>query len=115
MGRTLEWAPFRLRQGVSEMSLLVAAETLQVKFLSRQAGLLQRDLLKGPEDTYVDAIRWASKAAAEQALLNAESDASCQRYFCLLEAIDTKQAPVSISHFEILNDYPIAPALDLCL
>ena len=89
MNTVVEWAPFSLKEGVSEQTLLEAAEALQQHFLSKQEGFLKRELLKGPDNSWVDILHWSSKEAADKAMQQIMSSAACQKYFeCMSDATE---------------------------
>ena len=80
----IEWAPFRLRAGVTEPELLAASEAIQREFLSRQAGFLHRELARGADGLWADIVHWANGAAAEAAMAVAPTSAVCGAYFALM-------------------------------
>jgi len=104
MAEFIEWAPFGIKPEVAEMSLLVAAELMQTQFLQGQKGYLQRDLMKSPCGQYVDLIRWSSESAAHKALMLAQSNPSCLRYFDLMVKATTMKT--EMSHFQVISRYP---------
>src|SRR5688500_11089819 len=57
-GVVIEWAPFRLREGVTEAQLLEASEAIQREFLARQAGFLHRELARGADNLWADVVHW---------------------------------------------------------
>ena len=83
-GVVIEWAPFRLREGVTEAQLLEASEAIQRAFLARQAGFLHRELARGADDLWADVVHWADGAAAEAAMKAAASSRACSTYFSLM-------------------------------
>ncbi len=91
----VEWAPFSLKEGVNEQTMLEAAELIQKEFLSKQEGFIKRELLKGADGKWVDILHWTSKEAAEKVMQNVMSSKACQQYFqCMADATE---APL---HFE---------------
>ena len=83
-GAVIEWAPFRLRDGVTEHELLEASETLQREFLAHQCGFVRRELLRGADGQWVDLIHWETEAAADAVLTAAGQSTICQQYFKLM-------------------------------
>ena len=83
--QVLEWAPFRLREGVDETTLLRASERLQRDFLARQEGFLRRELIKGAEGSYVDLVWWESFAVSQAAMRRAASSPAHQAYLALTD------------------------------
>jgi len=45
-GAVIEWAPFRLREGVTESELLEASNAIQRNFLDGRPGFLRRELAR---------------------------------------------------------------------
>jgi hypothetical protein len=83
-GVVIEWAPFRVREGVTEAALLDAAEAVQRDFLARQPGFLGRELARGADGSWADIVRWADASAADAAMAAAGKSASCSAYFQLM-------------------------------
>ncbi|AHK14653.1 hypothetical protein [Thalassolituus oleivorans] len=52
--RTIEWAPYTLKDGIDESDLIQAATDVETQFLKQQPGYLQRQLLKGKDNQWVD-------------------------------------------------------------
>ena len=83
-GVVIEWAPFRLRDGVTEEALIEASETLQREFLGEQPGFLRRELARGADGLWADVVHWADGAAAEAAMVAASGSQACSTYFALI-------------------------------
>ncbi|WP_027389474.1 hypothetical protein [Chrysiogenes arsenatis] len=65
----LEFALFKLRQGVSEAQLLTLAREVEEKFLATKEGLLGHFLLKGDGGVYAD-VALASTPEIAKAICN---------------------------------------------
>lgn len=81
---SLEYAPFRLKSGVSETDLAKASAALQKGFLSGQPGFLRRELVR-TEGGYADLVLWRSDAEAAAAMRKAAQSPVCARYFSLMD------------------------------
>jgi len=81
---TIEWAPFKLADGVDEARLLRASDGLQTAFLAGQPGFIRRELLKGQDGQWVDLVHWESEDAATRAMERAASSQVCLDYFKLM-------------------------------
>jgi hypothetical protein len=57
---SIEWAPFRLADGIDETTLLTASEALQREFISQQRGFIRRELLKGQANQWFDPVGFAT-------------------------------------------------------
>lgn len=86
-GMVVEWAPFEVREGVSNEQLLQASEHLQNEFLVKQKGYIKRELLKGEGRQWVDLIYWASEEDAQAAIQNAMNSAACGVFFGLMKGV----------------------------
>ena len=83
-GAVIEWAPFRLRDGVTEAELLAASDAIQREFLGGQPGFLRRELARGAHGLWVDVVHWADRTAADEAMATAATSAACRTYFELM-------------------------------
>ena len=101
----IEWAPFRLAEGVEETGLLAASEALQSGFLANQRGFIRRELLKGPESQWVDMVVWESRDAADQAAKNAAESPVCFQYFQLMQGADHVAPGDGVLHFDRVTTY----------
>ena len=80
----IELAPFRLRDGVTDVELLEAAAAIQRDFLDRQPGFLRRELARGEDGTWTDVVHWSDAGAAHAAMHAAANSPACHRYFHLM-------------------------------
>lgn len=101
---TLEWAPFSLKEGVSEAEILKASENLQTEFLCQQKGFIRRELLKGADNQWVDLVYWENREAAEQAAKNAANSPACFKYFALMDA-DHNNPGAGVFHYDQIKTY----------
>jgi hypothetical protein len=102
---SIEWAPFRLADGIDETTLLAASEALQREFISQQPGFIRRELLKGQANQWADIIYWDSLSAAEEASHKAMHSPVCHTYFALMLGADPENLAVGVSHFEQVQIY----------
>ena len=102
----IEWAPFRLADGVSEAALLDASEALQRDFLRHQPGFLGRELLRGPDGQWADLVMWESRAAAEAILPAIGESAACHAYFALMQGADTADPGAGVLHLARVRRWP---------
>jgi hypothetical protein len=101
---TMEWAPFRVRPGVTEAQLLAASAHLQSAFVARQEGFINRRLVRTSDGGYVDIIVWASAEAADRAMQNAAKSDTCSSFFALMEA-DSAAPGAGVSHLDVIAEY----------
>jgi heme-degrading monooxygenase HmoA len=97
-GLIVELAQFKLADGVDEQSFLRAADAVQEDFLRKQDGYIDRELLKGEDNQWLDILHWSSLEEAQQAseaMLQAPSAAG------FMQAIDPTS--VKMMHLETVK------------
>ena len=92
----IEWAPFRVRAGVTVEALIAASDQLQADFLARQPGFVSRELLRGPDQQWTDLVFWESRAAVDTAMQKVADSPACGRYFALMEVADHADAGAGV-------------------
>ncbi len=101
----VEWAPFRLKAGVTEQDLLVASEGLQEDFLARQPGFVRRELLRAGDGWWVDLVYWADAESALGVLAAAAASPVCHRYFALMEGAEHADPGAGVTHLVVKRRY----------
>ena len=102
--QVLEWAPFRLKSGVDEATLLESSERLQRDFLAHQEGFVRRELIEGAEGAYIDLVWWDSFAASQAAVKSAARSPARRAYVALMDCSD-RDPRDEVLLFSILGDY----------
>ncbi|WP_374310436.1 antibiotic biosynthesis monooxygenase [Dongia sp.] len=95
--QAIEWAPFKLKPGVAEGSVMQASAEMQKHFLDRQPGFMRRELLKRGPGEFVDLVWWESREAAEAAMQVAGTSQACAGYFALMQFDTPPEGAVSDS------------------
>jgi hypothetical protein len=80
----IEFAPFRLAEGVDESTLFAASEALQEGFLRQQKGFIKRDLVKTEDGKWADILYWENRESVEHALHEAPNNPAALGYFQLM-------------------------------
>jgi hypothetical protein len=89
----IEFAPFRLAEGVEESALFAASDALQTEFFSQQKGFLRRDLAKTADGNWADVAYWDNMESVHQAMQNAHNNPAALKYFQLM--VETEQSKLS--------------------
>lgn len=103
--QVIEWAPFRLKDGVTDAELLAASDAMQVAFLQGQKGFIKRELVKGADGQWADVVYWISHADAEAAMPNAMENPVCLKYFEFLQGVDHDHPEVGVLHLNVMKTY----------
>ena len=78
-------APFTLRAGVSEETLLTASDDFERSFVSEQDGILRRILVRDGEGGYADIVFFEDEQAIDR-VLEAEQDSEvCAAFFSIMD------------------------------
>jgi hypothetical protein len=99
----VEWAPFIKAKGVTDKQLMVAADQVNIQFLSKQSGFIKRELIKKSAMEYADVIHWRSKKEAVSAGNEVFNCNECKQYFKLMDMESSATAGAGFSHYEILK------------
>lgn len=102
----VEWAPFKLREGVSEAEFLRASDVFQREFVSRQPGFLRRELLRGKDGQWVDLVIWKDQTSADAVMAAAMEHPACLQYFTFMPPFDTADPGAGVLHFARQREYP---------
>ncbi len=101
----IEWAPFEVKNGVSDESIMLAAQAVEEGFLVKQPGYIKRSLLKDSNDRWVDIVYWQSEEEAQSAAGKALESPICFDYFALMK--QSEHAEVSnVQHFSVIKSWP---------
>jgi len=85
---------FRLQDGVTDGEFLQQAAIVQA-WVEQQPGFISRELLKTPDQQWLDTLRWTSLELAEKAAAEILNDDHCKPF---LDMID--DASIQMWHFE---------------
>jgi hypothetical protein len=96
----IEWAPFKLAEGVDQTALIVAADDLQTGFFAWQSGFIRRELLHAGGRQYAEIIYWHSRADAEAAGKLVMQSPIAQAYFQLIDPPDDADPSGGFLHLE---------------
>jgi hypothetical protein len=104
MKRIMEWAPFKLREGVAESDLIAASERLQRDFLAKQPGFISRTLVRAADGSYADIVWWASPDSAKDVIGKAGESQACAAYFALMSGFHGDPGE-GVAHFDAIAEY----------
>lgn len=85
---TFEIVIFSVRKGVTKSQLIESAEPVN-NWVRKQPGFLDRKLISGDTDKFVEIVRWNSLKQAHAASELAESSPECAPMFALIDMEST--------------------------
>jgi hypothetical protein len=89
-GGMVEWSEFKVAPGVSEDTMLKAADSVHENFLRKHKGFVRWELLKGKDGQWSALLYWNDQASVDAAMLNVEhspSGAACFKGMANPEAV----------------------------
>jgi chlorite dismutase len=81
----IQLAPFRLKAGVDEKTLIEASDNFEKDFVQKQKGIIKRMLLKNIDGSYADLVFFESKEDADRVL---EAEHAIPEFFTLMQNPD---------------------------
>ena len=98
-------APIKLASGKTESDLLAASAKFQAEFVSKQPGVLRRELVRKNAGEFLDIIQFRSQADFEDVMEKEQSSPVCHEFFETMD-MDPEAAPdEAIAIFESLETY----------
>lgn len=101
----LEWAPFTVKEGITEQQLLEASKALQTDFLEKQSGFIRRELLVQSNRSYIHMVLWENMESARGVMDKVKESEACSKYFGLMEEVDTAQPEQDVLHYQMYARY----------
>ncbi|MFH5821466.1 antibiotic biosynthesis monooxygenase family protein [Georgenia sp. AZ-5] len=96
----VEVSQFRLVPGADEDAFLAAAEETQTGFLATQPGFVGRELLRGPDGSWLDIVRFESADAAHAAFAAFVGHPSTSAFEAMLDP-----EAVSMTHWAVARSW----------
>lgn len=90
----LEVVLFRTKEGIADTAFLHEAAVVQV-WIEQQPGFISRELLKTPENQWLDNVRWTSLELAHQAAEKIMNDDHCKPFMAMID-----ETGMQMWHFE---------------
>lgn len=98
-------APIKLAAGKTEADLLAASEKFQSEFVSKEPGVLRRELVRSPDGNYLDIVQFRSEADVADITEKEKQSAVCGAFFALMDFDDMDMdAEMEVHH--TLATYP---------
>lgn len=96
----VQLAPFELKEGIDENTLLEASDAFQACFVNKQKGIIKRELLRGKDGTYADLVFFESKEDADRVAKTEETSEECLEFFRIMKVPD-----MGVLSFEQIKTY----------
>ncbi len=81
-------APIKLATGKTEADLLAASERFQSEFVSKEAGVIRRELVRTPDGNYIDIVQFRSAEDVEDITEKEKKSAVCHAFFAVMDFSD---------------------------
>ncbi len=101
----VQLAPIELREGVDESALLEASDAFQVNFVSKQKGIIRRDLLRRGDGSYADLVLFDNKEDVIRVAKIEATSQECLEFFKIMKTPDESLPDMGILSFEHIKTY----------
>ena len=101
----VEWAPFVKNPTVTDQQLMLAADKVNIEFLSQQPGFVKRQLVKKNATDYADIVHWLSVVDAGNAAAKVQNCSVCGEYFELMNMRASATAGAGFAHYQVLKNW----------
>lgn len=89
-------ASIKLSAGKTEADLLMASDIFEKEFVSKEAGVVRRELVRKSENEYIDIVQFRSMEDMEAVMEKEKTNEVCRDFFSVmdLENMDDSQVVV---------------------
>lgn len=89
-------APIKLAAGKTEADLLIASDIFEKEFVSKEAGVVRRELVRKGDNEYIDIVQFRSMKDMEEVMEKEKTNPICHAFFAVmdLENMDDSQMVV---------------------
>ena len=107
MAKTLyiQLAPIRLKDGINETTLLKASDEFERNFVSKQKGIVRRQLLRAKNGGYADLVFFESKADADRVAKAEATSVECMEFGKIMQMPDECLPDMGVLSFEHIRTY----------
>jgi hypothetical protein len=92
-------APFELKAGITEDTLVSASDRFEAEFASMQDGIIRRDLVKDGEGGYADLVCFHDLAAMDRIIEAEQNSDACAAFFSIMTSHGSHRV------YEVLKSY----------
>lgn len=78
-------APFRLAPGKTEQDLIAASNVFDRDFVSRQPGVLRRELVRKTDGSYIDIVQFRSQKDMDKVVEAEMASSICHAFFAVMD------------------------------
>jgi len=89
-------APIKLANGITESDLLLASDRFQKEFVSKQAGVLRRELVRTAEGQYIDIVQFRSAEDAQDVMKKEQESSECHAFFAIMDMEGMENAEIEL-------------------
>ncbi len=96
-------APIKLAAGKTEADLMAASAKFQAEFVSKEPGVLRRELVRTPDGNFMDIVQFRSAEDAEYIMEKEKKSEVCLLFFAIMDFSD---ADMDMGIHHTLATYP---------
>lgn len=88
--------PIKLASGKTEDDLLAASEIFEKEFVSKQSGVIRRELVRKGEGEYIDIVQFRSSRDMEDVIEKEKNSPVCDTFFALMDMQNMDDSQMAI-------------------
>jgi hypothetical protein len=92
-------APFELKAGITEDTLVSASDRFEEEFASNQDGIIRRDLVKDGEGGYADIVCFRDLESIDRVIEAEQNSDACAAFFSIMTGDGSHRV------YEVLKSY----------
>jgi len=97
-------APAKLGKDFTEADMLAASKKFQDEFVSKEPGILRRELVKAADGSYIDIVQFRSQEDLEDVLEKEMKSDVCKEFFGVMDLSDwDPDAPMPV--YQVLETF----------
>ncbi|MCF6300328.1 MAG: hypothetical protein L3J52_04310 [Proteobacteria bacterium] len=97
-------APIKLAKGKSEADLIKASDKFENEFISKQPGVIRRELIRTGDGKYLYIVQFRSKEDAEDIIEKEKESPACHAFFAVMDMDGADDS--EIDFYPSLATYP---------
>lgn len=89
-------ASIKLAVGKTESDLLIASDIFEKEFVSKEAGVVRRELVRKNNNEYIDIVQFRSTKDMEEVMEKEKSSPACRDFFSVMDLENMDDSPVVV-------------------
>lgn len=89
-------ASIKLASGKTEADLLTASAIFEKEFVSQEAGVVRRELVRKGDNEYIDIVQFRSMKDMEEVMEKEKSNPACRDFFAVMDLDNMDDSQITV-------------------